>query len=82
MLLTAPFATFSFEVFRSLLFSGFFLLPAWTTFWVTLASMGIGMVLVVAPEHADEILAHGATMSGSAAHVIGRAVSGGGVRIT
>ena len=45
MLLTAPFAAFNFEIFRSLLFSGFFLLPAWTTFWVTLASMGIGMVL-------------------------------------
>ncbi len=45
-------------------------------------NMGIGMVLVVAPEHADEIVAHGATISGSAARVIGRAVSGGGVRIT
>jgi len=43
--LTAPFGAFSFEVFRSLLLSGFFLLPAWTTFWVTLASMGIGMAL-------------------------------------
>ena len=42
MLLTAPFATFSVEIFRSLLFSGFFLLPAWTTFWVTLAAMGMG----------------------------------------
>ena len=47
MLLTAPFAAFNFEIFRSLLFSGFFLLPAWTTFWVTLASMGIGMVLAL-----------------------------------
>jgi phosphoribosylformylglycinamidine cyclo-ligase len=45
-------------------------------------NMGIGMVLVVAPEHADEIVAHGAPISGSAARVIGRAVSGGGVRIT
>jgi phosphoribosylformylglycinamidine cyclo-ligase len=45
-------------------------------------NMGIGMVLVVAPERADEIVAHGATISGSAAHAIGRVVSGGGVRIT
>ena len=45
-------------------------------------NMGIGMVLVVAPEHADEIVAHGAPISGSAVRMIGRAVSGGGVRIT
>jgi polar amino acid transport system permease protein len=44
-MLAAPFATFSFEVFRNLLFSGFFLLPAWTTFWVTMTAMGIGIVL-------------------------------------
>jgi phosphoribosylformylglycinamidine cyclo-ligase len=36
-------------------------------------NMGIGMVLVVAPEHADEVAAHGS--------VIGRVISGTGLRI-
>jgi polar amino acid transport system permease protein len=36
---------FNFEIFRGLLFSGFFVLPAWTTFWVTIASMAIGIAL-------------------------------------
>lgn len=39
------FLTFDFNEFRHLLFSGFFLLPAWTTLWVTLAGMAIGISL-------------------------------------
>ena len=45
-------------------------------------NMGVGMALVVAPEHADEIVARGATIAGAAAHVIGRVVAGAGIRIT
>jgi len=45
-------------------------------------NMEVGMALVVAPEHADEIVARGATIAGAAAHVIGRVAAGGGVRIT
>jgi len=45
-------------------------------------NMGVGMALVVAPEHADEIVARGATIAGAAAHVIGRVAAGRGVRIT
>ncbi|MBO0684226.1 MAG: amino acid ABC transporter permease, partial [Candidatus Dormibacteraeota bacterium] len=41
----APFLAFDFDVFRSLLFSGFFLVPAWTTFWVTIAAMAMGIAL-------------------------------------
>jgi polar amino acid transport system permease protein len=37
--------TFDFDEFRHLLFSGFFLLPVWTTIWVTMAAMAIGISL-------------------------------------
>jgi His/Glu/Gln/Arg/opine family amino acid ABC transporter permease subunit len=36
---------FDFPYFWHLLFSSAFLLPAWTTFWVTLAAMSIGLTL-------------------------------------
>jgi len=36
---------FDFAVFRQLLFSTTFFAPAWTTFWVTLAAMAIGIML-------------------------------------
>jgi phosphoribosylformylglycinamidine cyclo-ligase len=44
-------------------------------------NMGIGMVLAVAPEHAESILADGATGAGAAAYRIGRVVAGAGVKI-
>ena len=44
-------------------------------------NMGIGMVLAVAPEHAESILADGMTGAGAAAYRIGRVVAGAGVRI-
>jgi His/Glu/Gln/Arg/opine family amino acid ABC transporter permease subunit len=36
---------FDFGVFWHLLFSGTFLVPAWTTFWITCAAMAIGITL-------------------------------------
>ena len=36
---------FDWGVFWSLLLSGTFLIPAWTTFWITCASMTMGIVL-------------------------------------
>jgi phosphoribosylformylglycinamidine cyclo-ligase len=44
-------------------------------------NMGIGMVLVVPPEHVDEVLARGATGAGATGLRIGRVVAGAGVRI-
>jgi phosphoribosylformylglycinamidine cyclo-ligase len=44
-------------------------------------NMGIGMVLVVAPEQVDEVLTRGATGAGAKASRIGRVVAGAGVRI-
>jgi phosphoribosylformylglycinamidine cyclo-ligase len=44
-------------------------------------NMGIGMVLVVAPEHVDEVLARGAAGAGATASRIGRVVAGAGVHV-
>ncbi|MGH7903966.1 MAG: amino acid ABC transporter permease [Candidatus Dormibacteraceae bacterium] len=38
-------ALFALPIFQRELFSTYFLLPAWTTFWITMVSMPIGVVL-------------------------------------
>jgi phosphoribosylformylglycinamidine cyclo-ligase len=44
-------------------------------------NMGVGMVLVVAPEHVDEVLERGAPRSGASASLVGVVTAGAGVRV-